>query len=87
MRLLHLILPLFFLAFGTGILFGWIFPGLPRGTGMREMLGFVTLLFGLYRGVAFLSARPAPRRPYGGFRDQILGEKDKISAGENESKD
>jgi hypothetical protein len=87
MRILHLILPLFFLAFGAGILFGWIFPGLPRGTGMREMLGFVTLLFGLYRGAAFLSAPPVPRRPYGGFREQILGEKDKTSTEDHESKD
>lgn len=51
------------------------------------MLGVVTLLFGLYRGAAFLSARPAPRRPYGGFREQILGEKDKTSAEDHESKD
>jgi hypothetical protein len=87
MRLLHLIIPVFFLAFGAGILLGWIFPGMPQGTGMREMLGIVTVLFGLYRGAAFFFAPPAPRRPYGGFREQILGKKDKISAGEHETKD
>jgi len=54
---------------------------------MREMLGFVTLLFGLYRGAVFLFAPPVPRRPYGGFREQILGEGNKTSAEDHESKD
>jgi len=50
------------------------------------MLGAVTLLFGLYRGAVFLLAPPAPRRPYGGFREQILGEKNKNPMGDHESK-
>lgn len=88
MRLLRLGLPIFFLVMGTGILAGWIFPGLPPGTGMRPMLGVVTVLFGLYRGVVFLLAPPPPRRPYGGFRDRFLREssENKISNKDHESK-
>lgn len=87
-RLLRLCLPVFFLVLGIGILAGWIFPGLPPGTGLRPMLGVVTVLFGLYRGAVFLLAPPPPRRPYGGFRDRFLGQGPgkKISNGDNESK-
>jgi hypothetical protein len=87
-RLLRLCLPVFFLVLGIGILAGWIFPGLPSGTGMRPMLGVVTVLFGLYRGAVFLLAPPPPRRPYGGFRDRFLskGSEKKTPNGDNESK-
>ena len=88
MRLFHLILPIFFLAFGIGILFGWIFPGLPAGSGMRPMLGIVTILFGLYRGAIFLFVPPQKRRPYGGFREHFLKDTRKeTSLNDHESKE
>jgi hypothetical protein len=86
MRLFHFILPFFFLALGVGILCGWIFAGLPKGTGMREMLGLVTILFGVYRGALLIFAPPAPRRPYGGFREKFLGRKIE-NAGKNHESD
>ncbi len=70
-RPLRLFLPIFFMALGIAILSGWILPGLPEGTGIRPMLGMVTILFGLYRGVVFLFVPPQKRRPYGGFRYRL----------------
>ncbi len=86
MRILRLSLPILFLVFGVGILVGWIFPGLPEGTGMRPMLGLVTILFGLYRGSVFLFAPPEKRRPYGGRRRKFLGRENETSTGNHESK-
>lgn len=88
MHILRLILPIFFLVLGIGILTGWIFPGLPPGSGMRPMLGIVTILFGLYRGAVFLFAPPQKRRPYGGFRKQFLRDmKTETSLDNHESKE
>lgn len=86
MRLLYLGLPIFFFVLGIGILTGWIFPGLPPGSGMRPMLGIVTILFGLYRVAVFLFTPPQKRRPYGGFRERFLGKESEISKGNHESK-
>ncbi|MBU1936525.1 hypothetical protein KKG05_03935, partial [bacterium] len=81
MRILRLSLPILFLVFGIGILLGWIFPGLPEGTGMRPMLGLVTILFGLYRGSVFLFVPPEKRRPYGGHREKFLKREHETSTG------
>ncbi len=86
MKLLRLGLPILFLVFGAGILLGWIFPGLPEGTGMRPMLGLVTILFGLYRGSVFLFVPPEKRRPYGGQRKKFLKKEHETSTGNHESK-
>ena len=64
---------------------GWIFPGMPEGTGMRPVLGIVTILFGVYRGATFLLVPPEKRRPYGGFRKQFLARENETTE-DNESK-
>lgn len=86
MRLLRLAIPILFLIFGVGILLGWIFPGLPERTGMRPMLGWVTILFGLYRGSVFLFVKDEKRRPYGGHREKFLKREHETSKGNHESK-
>ncbi|NIO27859.1 MAG: hypothetical protein GTO29_04805 [Candidatus Latescibacteria bacterium] len=89
MHLLRLVLAVLFLSVGIGILAGWILPGLPEGSGMRPMLGIVTILFGLYRGVIFFFVPPQKRRPYGGFRKRFLDfeEKKEAPPDDDESKD
>jgi hypothetical protein len=72
MRHFRLILSIFFLVLGILLLAGLIFPGLPEESGIRVMLGIVSILFGLYRGVIFFFVPPQKRRPYGGPRRKIL---------------
>jgi hypothetical protein len=71
-HVLRLFLSLFFLVAGVALITGLIFPGLPEETGIRTMLGIVSILFGVYRGVIFFFVPPRKRRPYGGPRPKIL---------------
>ncbi|MBU0508984.1 hypothetical protein KKH27_09140 [bacterium] len=62
------LLPVVFVGIGSAIWAGLLFPSIPAGTGLRPILGIVTILMGLHRFVASRYGRPSERRRYGGDR-------------------
>jgi hypothetical protein len=68
MKLLYQwILPVAFIAIGIAIFTGVMLPNLPSGTGLRLMLGLITVMLGIHRFVAS-RVKLSDRRPYGGDR-------------------
>ncbi|RPH96354.1 hypothetical protein EHM69_01430 [candidate division KSB1 bacterium] len=60
------VLPVAFAVIGIAILSGLILTALPPSTGLRAVLGVVTILFGVYRFAASRAVRDDRRRRYGG---------------------
>ncbi len=59
---------------------------MPKETGMRPILGIVTILFGIYRSATFFLVPPEKRRPYGGFRTKPWEKENETTTENNESK-
>jgi hypothetical protein len=68
--LTHWILPIAFVVVGIAILAGWMFPHLPEPSGLRLILGIVTVLLGVHRFVASRTMSRANRRRFGGERQR-----------------
>jgi hypothetical protein len=62
------VLPIALVAVGIAIFAGWMFPRLPEPSGLRLMLGMVSVLLGVHRFVASRSTTQSGRRRFGGDR-------------------
>jgi hypothetical protein len=63
---LRWVLPIAILAVGIAIFTGALLPQLPRGTGLRTLLGLVVMLFGIYRFAAARMQNVPSHRRFGG---------------------
>lgn len=66
--LMQWVLPIVLLAVGIAIFTGGVLPQIPRHTGLRQLLGAVVVLFGIYRFVAVRIPPVPDRRRFGGDR-------------------
>ncbi len=64
--LLRWVLPIAILAVGIAIFTGALLPQIPRGTGLRTLLGLVVILFAIYRFVAARIPKAPAQRRFGG---------------------
>ncbi len=66
--LLRWVLPIAILAVGIAIFTGALLPPIPRGTGLRTLLGLVMILFAIYRFAAARIPQALSKRRFGGKR-------------------
>lgn len=64
--LLRWVLPIAILAVGIAIFTGTLLTLIPRGTGLRTLLGLVVILFAIYRFVAARIPQAPSKRRFGG---------------------
>jgi hypothetical protein len=62
------LMPALFVVAGIALFMGWLLPALGGGTGLRQILGLVVILFGLQRAAQARIPRQTGRRRFGGGR-------------------